>query len=58
MRDSGERLHQLGAPGAHQPVKAKNLPFAQAEADMGELGGVAEVFHLQHRFPGIQSTFG
>ena len=51
MRDPGERLHQLGAPGAHQPVKAKDLPFAQAEADMGELGGVAEVFHLQHRFP-------
>ena len=50
-RDPGERLHQLGAPGAHQAVKAKNLPFAQAEIDMGKLGGVTEVLHLQHRFP-------
>jgi hypothetical protein len=58
MRDAGERLHQLGAPGAHQAVKAENFPFAQAEADMGKLGRVAEVFHLQHRFSRVQSTFG
>jgi hypothetical protein len=58
MRDAGERLHQLGAPGAHQPVKAENFPFAQAEADMGKLGRVTEVFTSSTVSPGSQSTFG
>ncbi len=47
-RDAGERLHQLGTPGAHQPVEAEDLAFAQGKSDVRELGRVAEILHLQH----------
>ena len=56
-RDTGERLHQLGASGAHQAVKAENFSLAQAEADMGKLGRMTEIGHLQHRFSGRAADF-
>ena len=51
MRYAGERLHQLGASGAHQAVKAENFSLAQAEADIGKLGRMTKIVDLQHRFP-------
>ena len=57
MRNAGKRLHQLGTPGADQTIEAQNLAFAQRKTDMGKLGWVAQIFHLQHHVTLLAGDF-
>ena len=47
--DAEDRLHQLAAPRADQPVEAEDLALAQLEGDAVELGRVREVGDGKHR---------
>ncbi|MEZ5863365.1 MAG: hypothetical protein R3D25_04575 [Geminicoccaceae bacterium] len=46
--EAEDALHGLGATGADEAVEAEDLAPAELEGDIGELGGVAEAFDLEH----------